>query len=59
MQKARRLIETAGSVLTGVFDINHPRARSWSGVVAGIATKLLAYNMAFVLTYVLEFLFGN
>ncbi len=59
LQKARRLIETAGSVLTGVFGINHPRARSWSGVVARIATKLLAYNMAFVLTYVLEFVFGN
>jgi len=59
LQKARRLIETAGSVLTTVFRINHPGARSWSGVVARTATRLLAYNMAFVLTYVLEFVFGN
>lgn len=59
LQKARRLIETAGSVLTTVFRLNRPGARSWSGVVARTATKLLAYNMAFVLTYVLEFVFGN
>jgi hypothetical protein len=49
----------AGSVLRGIFGISHPRARSWSGVVARTATKLLAYNMASVLTYVLEFVFGN
>lgn len=59
LQKARRLVETAGSILTGVYRINRPGARSWSGHVARIATKLLAYNLAFVLTYVLEFIFGN
>jgi hypothetical protein len=50
----RRWVETAGSVLAGVFSIEHPNAKTGSGLLARITSKLFAYNFAFVLVAVLE-----
>jgi hypothetical protein len=49
----RRWVETAGSVLAGVFLIEHPNAKTASGLLARIASKLFAYNFSFVLVAVL------
>lgn len=54
----RHWIETAGSVLDAVFHIEYPNAKSPSGLLARICTKLFAYNFAFVLAAVLAFTFG-
>lgn len=59
LSKARRWAENAGSILTTVYNIEHPGSRSWSGLVARTTTKLLAFTMAFVLTAVLPIVFGN
>jgi hypothetical protein len=50
----RRWVETAGSVLAGVFSIEHPNAKTASGLLARIASKLFAYNFSFVLAAVLD-----
>lgn len=46
--KVRRRIETALSVLTVVFNIECPHARSLQGLVCRISTRLLAYNLCFI-----------
>jgi hypothetical protein len=48
VNRVRRRIETALSILTTVFDIEHPRARSLHGLIARISTRLLAYNLCFL-----------
>ena len=54
----RRWVETAGSVLDSVFNIEHPNAKTGSGLLTRIASKLFAYNFAFVLVAVLVFTFN-
>jgi hypothetical protein len=49
VNRVRRTIETAFSILATVFDIEHPRARSLAGLVARISTRLLAYNLCFLM----------
>jgi hypothetical protein len=44
----RQPIETVFSVLSTVFDIQRPRARSLKGVVCRISTRLLAYTLCFL-----------
>jgi len=46
--RVRRRVETAFSVLTTVFHIEQPAARSLAGVVSRISTRLLAYNLCFI-----------
>lgn len=48
VNRARRRIETAISVLSTVFHIEHPGSRSLSGLVARIATRILAYTLSFL-----------
>jgi Transposase DDE domain len=47
--RLRRRIETALSVLVTVFNIEHPTSRSLSGLIARAATRLLAYNLSFII----------
>jgi len=56
--RIRRRIETALSVLTTVFQIEHPRARSLKGIVSRLSTRLLAYNLSFVMNKYLALLTG-
>jgi DDE family transposase len=49
VNRVRRNIETAFSILVTVFDIEHPRARSLHGLIARLSTRLLAYNLCFVM----------
>jgi hypothetical protein len=49
VNRVRRRIETAFSILTTVFDIEHPRARSLHGLISRISTRLLAYNLCFLM----------
>lgn len=49
VNRVRRRIETALSVLATVFDVEHPRARSLHGLVSRISTRLLAYNLCFLM----------
>jgi hypothetical protein len=53
----RHWVETAGSVLDAVFHIEYPNAKTGSGLLARVSTKLFAYNFAFVLVAVLTFTF--
>ena len=46
--RLRRRVETALSVLTTVFNVEQPHARSLDGIFGRIATRLLAYNLSFV-----------
>jgi len=46
--RLRRRVETVLSVLTTVFHIEQPAARSLAGVVSRISTRLLAYNLCFI-----------
>lgn len=48
LNRARRRIETALSVLATVFHIEHPGSRSLSGLVARTASRILAYNISFI-----------
>lgn len=48
LNRARRRIETAISVLATVFHIEHPGSRSLSGLVTRIATRILAYTLSFL-----------
>ena len=52
--RIRRRVETAISVLETVFHIEHPHARSLSGVLARVATRLLAYTISFYATALLH-----
>jgi hypothetical protein len=56
--RIRRRIETALSVLTTVFNIEHPHARSLAGIVVRISTRFLAYNLSFVMNNYLALLAG-
>ncbi len=47
INRLRRRIESAWPVLTTVFGIEHPQARSWTGVLARITSGLLAYTLSF------------
>jgi hypothetical protein len=44
----RRQIECVFNVLTVSFHIEQPGARSLEGVIARVATRLLAYNLSFI-----------
>jgi hypothetical protein len=44
----RRRVECVFNVLSVSFHLEHPQARSWDGVVARLATRLLAYNLSFI-----------
>lgn len=46
--KVRRRIETALSVLTTVFKVECPHARSLRGLVCRISTRILAYTLSFI-----------
>lgn len=46
--RLRRRIETALSVLVTAFNIEHPGSRSRSGLIARVASRLLAYNLCFI-----------
>jgi hypothetical protein len=50
----RHWIETAGSVLDSVFNIEYPNAKTPSGLLTRITSKLFAYNFSFVLVAVLD-----
>ncbi len=45
-KRFRRRIETGFSVLTTVFHVEQPGARSPSGLVARVATRILAYTLS-------------
>ncbi len=45
----RHRIETAFSVMTTTFNLRFPHGRSFTGLVARTATKLLAYTISFFL----------
>ena len=49
VNRLRRNIETALSILTVVFDVERPNARSLQGLVCRISTRILAYNLCFVM----------
>jgi len=46
--RLRRRIETAISVLVTVFDVERLGSRSLSGLIARVATRLLAYTLCFI-----------
>lgn len=48
LNRARRRIETAISVLSTVFHIEHPGSRSLDGLLARIASRILAYTLSFI-----------
>jgi len=48
LKRIRRQVETALSVLTQVWNIEWPRARSLSGIIVRIATRILAHTTSFV-----------
>jgi hypothetical protein len=47
--RVRHRVETALSVLTTVFHLRWPQSRSFSGFVARVTTKILAYTLSFFL----------
>lgn len=47
--RLRHRVETALSVLTSVFHLRWPHSRSFSGFVARVTTKILAYTISFFL----------
>lgn len=47
--RLRRRIETAFSVLTTVFSLETPGSRSLDGLLARVATSVLAYNLSFLM----------
>jgi Transposase DDE domain len=49
VSRIRRRIESALNVLATVFHIEHPLARSLSGIISRISSRLLAYNLSFVM----------
>lgn len=48
LDRLRRRIETAFSVLATVFHLEAPGSRSLSGLIARTATSVLAYNLSFL-----------
>lgn len=48
VKRLRLRIETAFSVLTTVFHMDHPGSRSLSGLVTRVASRILAYTMCFL-----------
>jgi hypothetical protein len=48
LDRLRRRIETALSVLSTVFHLEAPGSRSLSGLIARTATSVLAYNLSFL-----------
>lgn len=48
VKRLRLRIETAFSVLTTVFRIDHPGSRSLSGLVTRVASRILAYTLCFL-----------
>jgi Transposase DDE domain len=48
VRRCRLRIETAFSVLTTCFNIQHPGSRSLSGLCARIASRILAYTLCFI-----------
>lgn len=59
VSRLRRNIETALSILATVFDIEHPNLRSLLGLIARLSTRLLAYNLCFVMDKYLSQLLHN
>ncbi len=49
LNKLRRTIESALSVLCTVFHLEQPGSRSLSGLVARLSTRLLAYTLSFLM----------
>jgi hypothetical protein len=49
VNRIRRNIESAFGILATVFDIEHPRSRSLHGLIARLSTRLLAYNLCFLM----------
>jgi hypothetical protein len=47
--RMRRRIETVFSVLSTVFHIEQPGAHSLAGLVSRLSTRLLAYNLCFIM----------
>jgi hypothetical protein len=47
--KLRHRIETAFSVMTTAFHLRYPHGRSFTGFIARMATKMLAYTISFFL----------
>ena len=45
----RRTIETRFSVLCSEFDIEHPSAKSLTGIQAEIERAILLYNLGFLI----------
>jgi len=54
LNRIRRRIESALSVLCTVFHLEHPGSRSLSGLLTRIATRLLAYNLSFLTCAILH-----
>lgn len=48
VSRVRRRIETAFSVLSEVFNLEHPASRSLTGFVSRVSTRMLAYTLAFI-----------
>lgn len=57
MNRLRRRIETAFSVLSTVFNLETPGSRSVTGLVARTATCVLAYNLSFLTNFELSKLY--
>lgn len=53
-RRLRRRIESVLSVLATVFKIEHPGSRSLSGLVARVATRILAYTISFHTSAILQ-----
>ena len=54
LNRIRRRVESALSVLCTVFNLEHPGSRSLSGLLTRIATRLLAYNLSFLTCAILR-----
>ena len=54
LNRMRRRIETALSVLCGVFEIERAGSHSLAGLITRTATRLLAYNLSFLVAPLLQ-----
>ncbi len=54
VNRVRRTIESALSVLCEVFYLEHPGSRTLTGLVARIATRILAYTISFFASAILQ-----
>ncbi len=57
--RLRRRVETALSVLVTVFNVEQPKAPSLTGLITRVATRMLAYNLCFVMPLYLAQLASN